>query len=137
MNKTQRNERNTPGQSQISTPNSSCSRKENLIIVQIQKASKLNTEFTEMARDNYCHFNKNIMEIARRRNNSPETRRLIEQRNTLSHPGTRRRYGHHTQRTVFAPSRPNKKSRKEIAKFDAELISDPTGWRLPADNRRW
>ena len=34
----------------------------------------------------------------------------------------RRRYDHQTQRTVFAPSRPNKRSREEIAEIDAELI---------------
>ena len=63
------------------------------------------------------------MDIVRRRNNSPETRRLVEQRNALSRPGTlRRRYDNQIQRTVFAPSRPNKRSREEIAEIDAELI---------------
>ena len=63
------------------------------------------------------------MEIIRRRNNSPETRRLIEQRNKLSRPGTlRRRYDNQTQRTVFAPSRPNKRSREEISEIDAEIM---------------
>ena len=63
------------------------------------------------------------MEIIRRRNNSPETCRLVEQRNQLSRPGTlRRRYDQYTQRTVFAPSRPNKRSREEIAGIDAELM---------------
>ena len=52
-----------------------------------------------------------------------ETRRLIEQRSGLSRPGTlRRRYVHYTQRTVFAPSRPNKRSREEIAVIDAEIM---------------
>ena len=63
------------------------------------------------------------MDIIRRRNNSPETRTLIEQRNALSRPGTlRRRYDHQRQRTVFAPSRPNKRSREEIAEIDAEIM---------------
>ena len=63
------------------------------------------------------------MEIIRRRNNSPETRRLVEQRNQQSRPGTlRRRYYQYTQRTVFAPSRPNKRSREEIAEIDAEIM---------------
>ena len=63
------------------------------------------------------------MEIIRRRNNSPDTRRLVEQRNQLSRPGTlRRRYDQYTQRTVFAPSRPNKRSREEIAEIDAEIM---------------
>ena len=64
-----------------------------------------------------------IMDNIRRRNNNPETRRLMEQRNALSRPGTLRcRYDHQTQRTVFAPPRPNKRSREEIAEIDAELI---------------
>ena len=63
------------------------------------------------------------MGIIRRRNNSPETRRMIEQRNALSRPETlRRRYDHQTQRIVFAPSRPNKRSREEIAEIDAEIM---------------
>ena len=58
-----------------------------------------------------------------RRNNSPETRRLVEQRKALSRPGTlRRRYDHQTQRTLFEPSRPNKRSREEIAEVEVELI---------------
>ena len=63
------------------------------------------------------------MEIIRRRKKSPETRRLVDLRNNLSKPGTlRRRYDPHTQRTIFAPTRPNKRSREEIAEIDAELI---------------
>ena len=63
------------------------------------------------------------MNIVRRRNNSPETRRLEEQRNALSRPGMlRRRYDHQTQRTVFARSRPSKRSREEVVEIDAELI---------------
>ena len=47
----------------------------------------------------------------------------MEQRNAPSRPGTlRRRYDHRTQRTIIAPSRPNKRSREEIAEIDAELI---------------
>ena len=34
----------------------------------------------------------------------------------------RRRYDHYTQRTVFAQSRPNKRSRDEIAEIDAEIM---------------
>ena len=64
---------------------------------------------------------REIMKMIRKRNNSPEARRLVEQRNALSRPGTmRRRYDHQTQRTVFAPSRPNKRSREEIAEIVAE-----------------
>ena len=63
------------------------------------------------------------MEIIQRRNKSPETSRLVELRNALSKPGTlRRRYDPHTQRTIVAPTRPNKRSREEIAEIDAELL---------------
>ena len=63
------------------------------------------------------------MDIIRRRNNSPEKRRLVEKRNALSRPGTlRRRYDLQVQRTIFAPSRPNKRSGDKIAEIDAELI---------------
>ena len=78
-----------------------------------------------MDRDNFHHWGatREIMEIIRRRNNSPETSRLVKQRSTLSRPGTlRRRYDHQTQRTVFVPTRPNKRSREEIAGIDAELL---------------
>ena len=62
------------------------------------------------------------MDIIRRRNKSPETRSLVELRNALSKPGTlRTRYDPHTQRTIFAPTRPNKRSREEIADRVAEL----------------
>ena len=48
---------------------------------------------------------------------------LVDQRIALSRPGTlRRRYDHKSQRTIFAPSRPNKRSREEIADIDAELM---------------
>ena len=56
-------------------------------------------------------------------NKSPETRRLIKLKNTFSKPRTlRRRYDPHTQRKLFAPTRPNKRSREEIAEIDAELL---------------
>ena len=75
-----------------------------------------------MDRENFYHWGatREIMDIIRRRNNSPETRRLVEQGNAQSRPGTlRRRYDHQTQRTVFAPSRLNKR-REQIAEIDAE-----------------
>ena len=78
-----------------------------------------------MDRENFHHWGatREIMNIIRRRNNSPETSRLVEQRSTLSRPGTlRRRYDHQTQRTVFVPTRPNKRSGEEIAEIDAELL---------------
>ena len=63
------------------------------------------------------------MDKIRRRNDSPETRILVEQQNNSSRPGTlSRRYDHQTQRTIFAPSRPNKRRREEIAEVDADII---------------
>ena len=86
--------------------------------------SKITIIENEMNRENLYHWGASgeIMEIIRRRNKSPETRRLVERRETLARPGTmRRRYDPQSQRTIFAPSRPNKRSREEIAKIDAEL----------------
>ena len=41
----------------------------------------------------------------------------------LSRPGTlRRRYDHQTQSTIFAPSRPNERSREKSAEIDTEHI---------------
>ena len=68
------------------------------------------------------------MDIIGRRNSIPESRKVIEQRNALPGPGTLRRgYDHQTQRTVFAPSRPNKRSREEIAEIDAEIMRRTNG----------
>ena len=78
-----------------------------------------------MDRENFYHWGttREIMDIIRRQNNSPETRRLTEQRNALYRTGTlRRRYDHQRQRTVFALSCPNKRPREEIAEIDAEIM---------------
>ena len=111
MNEIELNKPTTSGQSDISTSKSS-----HILLQQ-------NPE--KMDRENVYHWEatREIMDIIRRRNNSPETRRLIEQRNALSRPGTlRRRYDHQTQRTVFAPFHTNKRSREEIAEIDAEIM---------------
>ena len=111
VNKTEQSEITTSWQSDISTPN--CSRKST-----IDNNEKMNQE-------NFYHWRatRNIVEIVRRRNKSLETRRLVEQKNTLSRPDTmRRRYDHQSQRKIFPPSRPNKRSREEIAEIDAELM---------------
>ena len=113
VNKISRSEKNTSGQSDISALKSSCSLKHRNFI----QKKKLNPEITEMDRDNFYHWGatREIMEITRRRNKSPETRRLVELRNNLSRPGTlRRRYDPHTQRTIFASTRPNKCSQEEL-----------------------
>ena len=74
---------------------------------------------------NYFHWEATaeIMEIIRRREKSPETRRLVERRLEIARPGMmRRRYNQNAQRTIWVPSRPNKRSREEIAEIDGELI---------------
>ena len=111
VNKTKHEEKTTSGHSDISTLEDSQTVKDEIL--------------GNINRENFYHWGdtREIMDIIRRRNNSPETRRLVEQRNALSRPGTlRRRYDHQTQRTVFAPSRPNNHSREKIAEIDAELI---------------
>ena len=94
-------------------------------IIQKKKLPNSNSEITDIDRENFYHWGatREIMDIIRKRNKSPETRRLVELRNALSKPGTlRRRYDPHTQRTIFAPTRPNKRSREEIVEIDAELL---------------
>ena len=126
VNETEQNKRTTSGHSDISTLKDS-------------QTSKVEN-FEKMDRENFyhCGATREIMDIIIRRNNSPETRMLVEQRNALFRPGTlRRRYDHQTQRRlVFALSRPNKRSREEIAEIEAELIrrANRLG-RLSADNQ--
>ena len=77
-----------------------------------------------MNRENLYHWGatREIMDKIRKRNKSPETRRLVERREPLAKPGTMRtRYDKQSQRMIFTPSRPNKRSREEIAEIDAEL----------------
>ena len=66
---------------------------------------------------------RETLETTRRRINSTESCRLVEQTNALSGPGTlRKRNDPHTGRTVFTPFRPNKRSREELAEIDAQLM---------------
>ena len=79
-----------------------------------------------------------IMEIIRRSENSPKTRRLVERRLEIARPGTmRRRYDQNAQRTILVPSRPNKRSREKIAELDRELIqrASKLGGGLPTHQR--
>ena len=63
------------------------------------------------------------MQIIQRREKSAETRRLDERKMEIARPGTmRRRYDQNAQRTIWVPSRPNKRSREEIADIDGQLI---------------
>ena len=101
VNKSEQSETTTSGQSDISTPNSS------------RKSTIKNNE--KMDLENFYHWGATleIIEIITSRNNCPKTRRFVEQRNALSRSGTlRRRYDDQSQRTVFAPSRQNKKAGK-------------------------
>ena len=78
----------------------------------------------DMDRD-YFHWGATaeIMQIIQRSEKSPETRRLVERRLEIARPGTmRRRYDQNAQRTIWVPSRPNKRSREEIADIDGQLI---------------
>ena len=125
MNKIIRSKKNTSGQSDIGASKSSCSLKQHPHSILKKKFKKSNAEITEMDKDNFYHWGatREIMEIIRRRNKSPETPKLVELRSNLSRPGTlRRRYDPHTQRTIFAPTRPDKRSQEEIAEIDAELL---------------
>ena len=110
MNKTNNSEKTTSGQSEINTAKTS---------------SNTTSEANEkMNRENLYHWGatREIMDIIRKRNKSPETRRLVERREALAKPGTmRRRYDTQSQRLIFTPSQPNKRSREEIAEIDAEL----------------
>ena len=85
VNETEQNKRTTSGQSDNST----------LKVSQISNTENIDN----MDRENFYHWGatREIMDFIRRRNNSPETKRLVEQRNALSRPGTlRRRYDHQT-----------------------------------------
>ena len=113
MNKTNNSENTTSGQSEISTAKTSSNIK-----------SEENIDDEKMNREILYHWGATweIMEIIRRRNKSPETRRLVERREALAKPGTmRRRYDTQSQRMIFTPSRPSKRSREKISELDAEL----------------
>ena len=110
VNKTDNSEKTTSGLSEINTAKTSPN-----------TTSEANEK---MNRENMYHWGatREIMDIIRKRNKSPETRRLVERREALAKPGTmRRRYDTQSQRMIFTPSRPNKRSREEIAEIDAEL----------------
>ena len=125
VNERNRSVKNTFGQSEISASKSSCKLKQHSNTIQKKKLPNSNSETTDMDRENFYHWGatREVMNIIRRRYKSPETCRLVELRNALSKPRTlRRRYDPHTQRTIFAPTRPNKRSREELAEIDAELL---------------
>ena len=80
---------------------------------------------TEMDRD-YFHWGAptEIIEIIRKKRKSPESPRLVERRLKTSRHGTmRRKFDMNAQRQIWVPSRPNKRSREEIAEVDGELLT--------------
>ena len=85
VNETEQNERTTSGQSDINSLEDS------------QTSKVVNCD--NMDRENFYHWGafREKLDIIRRRNNSPEARRLVELRNALSPPGTLRgRYDYQT-----------------------------------------
>ena len=113
LNKTNESENTTSWQSEISFAKINSNTKREEIIAD----EKLNREIIY-----HWWATRKIMEIIRRRNISPKTRRLVERTEAVARPGTMpRRYDPQSQRMIFTQSRPNKRSREEIAEIDAEL----------------
>ena len=87
--------------------------------------SKLSTSSIEeeMDRESF-HWGATaeVMEIIRRREKNPETRRLFERSLGIARPTMRRHYDQNDQRTISVQSRPTQRSREEIAEIDGELI---------------
>ena len=78
-----------------------------------------------MDRD-YFHWGATpeIVEIFRRTRKSPGTLRLVERRLEISRPGTMRRYFDlNAQLKIWVPSRPNNRTREEIAEIDGDLLN--------------
>ena len=104
------------------SPNSDAIKVKRQETLPLHNHSKLPTTPTEeeMGRDFFhCGATAEIMQIIQRREKSPETRRLVERRLEIARPGTmRRRYDQNAQRTIWVPSRPNKRNREKIAEID-------------------
>ena len=114
VNKTDQSKRTTSGQSDINTLKSGQSSKDN--------------EHENLDRENFYHWGatRERIDIIRRRNNSPETRRLVERRNALYRPGTlRRRY----DRQSLAP-----RNRRTRCRTDPE--EEPYRGQLSTDTTR-
>ena len=63
-----------------------------------------------------------MIRIIQRRDNSAETRDLIERRIELAKPGNmRHHYNKRLQRQILVPRRPDKEERKEIKRIDIRL----------------
>ena len=116
VNKRNGSEKNTSGQSDNSASKSSCILKQHSNTIQKEKLTKSNPETTAMDRDKFYHWSttREIMEIIRRRNKSPVTRRRVELRNASSNPGTlRRRYDRtHNRQSSHLPNQTNATEKK-------------------------
>ena len=91
VNKNKRNKKATSGQPEISALKPSYSKKESQNSNRITKVQNSNTEITEMDRENFTTGAPHAKLWRLSAEISPETRRLVEQRNGLSRPGTLRR----------------------------------------------
>ena len=101
-------------------------RNSNLNCIQNSKRLKELPSFKNEMDRYYFHWGATaeIMESMRRRRKSPETLRLVERRLEISRPGTmRRKFDMNAQRQYWVPSKPNKRSREEIAEVDGELLT--------------
>ena len=110
MNETGQNESTTSGESDNNTLKSSLLSKEK--------------EREKMDRENVYHWRatREIMALFRRPNIIPETRRLVEQQDSLYRQRTlRRRLSYHRERHLHNPAGTNG-AEKKIAANDAELI---------------
>ena len=71
-----------------------------------------------------CHWGADdeIMKIINRRDNSPETKELVERRIELTRPGHMRHHWHKKlERKILLPRRPDDVDRKEIKRIDIRL----------------
>ena len=116
MNKAKHSEISTTRQSDFSTLHSS-------------RKSKTKTKTKKWTGKTFIIGGGATMNKITRQNNSPETRRLVEQRNELSRPGTlRRRYDNKTrEQSSRCPSR-MKKGERILPKFTPSSREEHTGW---------
>ena len=108
------------------SPNSDAIKFKRQETLPLHNHSKLPTSSIEEEtdRDNF-HWGETavVMQLFQRREKSPETERLVERRLEIARPGTmRRRCNQKAQRTIWIPSRPNKRSREKIAEIDGQFI---------------
>ena len=102
--------------------------------IQVANSEKKTMADTNNNRQNTDNFNRDsqlkhhwgaddeIMRIINRRDNSPETKELVERRIELTRPGHMRHQWHKKlDREILLPRRPNDGDRKEIKRIDIRL----------------